>query len=113
MSFAQYPRIAWAIFAAFFGSLARKTTQPLECLYQFCVLTSLPVWSPALPPWALPFSSLLALPMMTAMFFSSCPYALVYSTAMTYFLHVHAVPFCTRTAPSLRTFTEHICWALL
>ena len=39
LSFTQAARIAWAIFAALIGSFARSTTQPLECLYQFCVDT--------------------------------------------------------------------------
>ena len=59
------------IFSATEGFFALNTRQPLECRYQLCVLTSRPVWSPAWPPWALPFSSILALPIFTAILKSS------------------------------------------
>ena len=40
------------------GSVARNTRHPFGCRYHACVLTSRPdFWSPALPPYALPFSS--------------------------------------------------------
>jgi hypothetical protein len=57
--------MSWAILAATSADFARNTRQPLLCLYQDWVLTSLPVWSPALPPRALPFSSMRALPIFT------------------------------------------------
>ena len=63
--------IARAILSALSALLHLSTRQPFLCLYHACVLTSLPFWSPAFPPWVLPFSSILAEPTFTAIIYPS------------------------------------------